>query len=453
VSTLDGIAPAGRVLVVDADPDARAAARKALEGARFLVDEAADAESARSATTPDIVVIDPVLPDGGDDLISGARAPVIVSSGFDGYERRSLDRGARIFLRKPADPDELVRAVVAARSGEAALISELAAENRARTGRLRADAADTRERLLAGAPLDADSLRGQLRALTAWASGYFGVRRAFVLVLERGQLRVLAESGGAPTFPDGVTTDPVVHFDNEVVTAGAPLVVSDAPSHAVFARHPAAAITTFYAGAPLLTAGRIALGTFCVEDVSPTPFHAEDAALLRALGRMTGRLIESIAHGGPPAPTLFAAPAVFAPETLDALLSVELSRTARGRSAMELALVTLRGELSEALGDIAHDVARVGRRRFALATVGSRLAIVCGDVTRDLVRRRVDQAIAAFAWRHPVTAAGAASIDPAAGSAPSAASLSPKQVRAAAHDMLELASRSPGGCMQRIALA
>jgi CheY-like chemotaxis protein len=448
-----GDAPAGRILVVDADPEARAVACRALESAGWTVAQAEDAAGALAATTPDVILLDPALPGGGGEaLIESAAAPVVVSTGFDGFERPALERGARQFLRKPADPRELVQSVRAAHRGQAD--PSIAADNRARTGRLRAESADARESLLAGTSWD-PWLRDQLRALTAWAGGYFGVRRAFVFVLERGQLRVLAESGGAPLYPEGATTDPVVHFDSEVITAAAPLVVADAPAHAVFATHPAAAVASFYAGAPLRTAGRIALGTFCVEDVNPIAFHPEDAALLAALGRMAGRLLESIAHGGPPAPALFAVPGVFTAATLDALVTAELARATRGRSAMELALIALREPLTAALPDISHDVARVGRRRFALAVDEHRLAVVCGDVTRDLVRRRVEHAVNGFAWRHPVLAAGAASVDPnTRQTRPTAgADWSPLRLHTAALDMLELAGRSPAGPIQRIALA
>jgi FixJ family two-component response regulator len=439
----------GRALVVDADSDARAAARRALELDGWTVVEAAGTEGARAAGSVDVMVLDPVLPEaGGTSLLDSSLSPVVVCSGFDRFERPSLDRGARFFLRKPIDSQELAQAVRAAVSaGEDA--AAIAAENRARTGRLRADSADAREHLLAGAPLDAAGLRDQLRALTAWATGYFGVRRSFVWVLERGQLKVLAESGGAPLYPEGSATDPVGHFDGEVITAGAPLVLTDATTHPVFANHVATAVTSFYAGAPLVTAGRVALGTFCVEDLLATPFHAEDAELLTALGHTAGRLIETVAHGGAAAPTLFAAPGVFAGDALDDLLAVELARARRARSAMELALVSLREPLLPALPDIQHDVARVGRRRFALAVDDQHLAIVCGDVTRDLVRRRVDQAVSGFAWRHPVAAAGAASIEPAQGGG---RDLTPSRLRAAALDMLTLASSAPGGPVQRIAL-
>jgi hypothetical protein len=260
---------------------------------------------------------------------------------------------------------------------------------------------------------------------------------------------VLAQLGAGPQFPEGSAMEPTVHFDPEVISAAAPLVLRDAPAHAVYAHHPAAALSRFYAGVPLIPSGRVALGTICLEDVDTVAFGAQDAQLLSVLARVIGRELEALAHGRDPLPPLFAAPGVFGAGALDALIAAEAARATHERWAMELALVQLQDGSPEALEAIALDVARGPRRRLALAVDDAgRLAVVYGDVTRDLVRRRVDQAVGAFAWRRPIVAAGAASLQPGA-----AAPFDAGQIYRAACDMLELAAREPGGKIQRLALS
>ena len=75
-----------------------------------------------------------------------------------------------------------------------------------------------------------------------------------------------------------------------------------------------------------------------------------------------------------------------------------------------------------------------------------RLALLAGDLNRDLVRRRIEQALAAFTWRHPIAAAGAACLVPRSFST---RIIEPAQLRAAAADML--AQATPAG-VQRVAL-
>lgn len=114
--------PSGsKVLVVEDDPQARAAILLALRSDGFLCSEAGDATRARkviSKSRPDIVVLDLGLPDGdGLDLLREVRTsddlPVVVCSGRGTENDRivGLDVGADDYLAKPFSPRELVSRV------------------------------------------------------------------------------------------------------------------------------------------------------------------------------------------------------------------------------------------------------------------------------------------------------------------------------------------------------
>jgi len=129
LSTVTEPAPAAdplRVLVVDADERTRQSLAGLLAiGRRCLVvgtaGHLADALELLGAFTPDVVVIDPRLPDvdGGRALISRIRelspaTRVLVMGWSDAIEQDCLINGADAFVRKTFKPRELVDAVVAA---------------------------------------------------------------------------------------------------------------------------------------------------------------------------------------------------------------------------------------------------------------------------------------------------------------------------------------------------
>lgn len=104
---LDGL----HVLVVDDHPEAREAARRALERAGFVVSEAADGDEALKAVTalaPDLVLLDLAMPGmGGLEVLTQIRRtgtlPVIVLSGRGEESERvvALEMGADDYVVKP----------------------------------------------------------------------------------------------------------------------------------------------------------------------------------------------------------------------------------------------------------------------------------------------------------------------------------------------------------------
>jgi DNA-binding NarL/FixJ family response regulator len=114
-----------RVVVIDADERVRESlvGLLCIGGKLTVVGDAGQAGPALDivlATDPDIVVIDPRLPemDGGLSLISRVRAAAprvrILVMGTDSAETTDLQHAADGFIRKTFRPSDLVAAVVAA---------------------------------------------------------------------------------------------------------------------------------------------------------------------------------------------------------------------------------------------------------------------------------------------------------------------------------------------------
>ena len=100
-----------------------------------VVGEAVTGAQARlraRALRPDVVVVDPEVPDGGPTLVADlcqqlSRCAVVVLTGADGYEAASqaLRAGARGYLPKTCEPDDLIRAVERVRRGELVVAPEV----------------------------------------------------------------------------------------------------------------------------------------------------------------------------------------------------------------------------------------------------------------------------------------------------------------------------------------
>jgi two-component system KDP operon response regulator KdpE len=109
---------AGRVLVVDDEPQILRGLRMSLEGAGYDVDVAATGEDALAAAAmrpPEAVILDLVLPDRSGievcrELRGWSKAPILVLSavGDEGEKVAALDAGADDYVTKPFGIEELL---------------------------------------------------------------------------------------------------------------------------------------------------------------------------------------------------------------------------------------------------------------------------------------------------------------------------------------------------------
>jgi two-component system KDP operon response regulator KdpE len=109
---------AGRVLVVDDEPQILRALRMSLEGAGYDVDVAGTGEDALAAAAmrpPETVILDLVLPDRSGievcrELRGWSKAPILVLSavGDEGEKVAALDAGADDYVTKPFGIEELL---------------------------------------------------------------------------------------------------------------------------------------------------------------------------------------------------------------------------------------------------------------------------------------------------------------------------------------------------------
>lgn len=127
---------AARVLICDDHPMFRGGLAAALEAEDDLevvaeVGSLADLWAALDLGAPDLVLLDVDLPDGsGADVVAevAARASVVMISAHDQPElvRRCMQGGALGYIRKDAEPLELLRLVRRAVEGKTALSGEMA---------------------------------------------------------------------------------------------------------------------------------------------------------------------------------------------------------------------------------------------------------------------------------------------------------------------------------------
>jgi CheY-like chemotaxis protein len=120
-----------KILIVDDDVDTRQLLKIRVESAGYETAFAADAVTAIQAAReqrPDLILLDFGLP-GGDALVVMARLstfpalahiPVVVVSAREptSTEQRSLLAGARAYVQKPIDNEQLLGAIRSALHGE-----------------------------------------------------------------------------------------------------------------------------------------------------------------------------------------------------------------------------------------------------------------------------------------------------------------------------------------------
>lgn len=304
-------APA-RILVVDDERFFREGIRDVLE-ARGLacVTAATGGEALELASSPDlaVVVLDLVLPglDGIDVLRRlRERQPglrVIMLSAYTEQERvlEALRLGAFEYLAKPIHDEELV--LVVRRALESHALGRELAGLQSRVERLARSFDDLAE--LAHADVDEPERRAVLhaRAAAAAAEVLDADKTSLLLVQDDGaRLQVAAATGRklAPEEFDAVTLGRgvagIAAARSEVIAVG------DIGADARFTPGPPGRYDSkAFVVVPVPGVGRT-LGVLCATDrPGGRPFEASDVALLRALARQIGSLLEPRAAAAAPA--------------------------------------------------------------------------------------------------------------------------------------------------------
>lgn len=213
-----------RVLLADDQPLVRMGLRAlvASEPGLVVAGEASDGDEAVAQTRelgPDVVLMDIRMPgtDGlaalrtiaADPDLAGTRVVMLTTFELDEYVFAALEAGASGFLIKDADPDEILRAIRAAASGESLLsptvtrtvISTFASQRRAPTGERhpRLDTLTEREREvleLVAQGLNNDELAARLFISKATARTHVSNILLKLGARDRAQLVVIAYRSG-----------------------------------------------------------------------------------------------------------------------------------------------------------------------------------------------------------------------------------------------------------------
>ncbi len=119
----------GRILIVEDHPTMREAMRLVLEGEGFVIEEAADGQTALAAIRerpPDLLFLDLNIPgiSGGDVLLAARADPgftgriiVVTATGEEG-RAAALRLGADEYFTKPFSPTALLRTVEQVLAGD-----------------------------------------------------------------------------------------------------------------------------------------------------------------------------------------------------------------------------------------------------------------------------------------------------------------------------------------------
>jgi CheY-like chemotaxis protein len=385
------------VLIVDDYEDLAEVCEMALCRAGFEVVIATDGASGLEravALRPSLIVLDMMMPrvDGLEFLerlpgLLSPMPPVIAYSAFHELEPLALSRGAAMFLPKPFELPTLATLATTVLTGGA--IDGACESGRLHGLAVRARADEQRETFWREQGVDDPGFRVDLRRLSSWITGYVAAERAFVTALHGDRLHVLAEHGATLDFPEGCAMDPAVNFCPDVIRAATALILPDTKRSPAFAGHPAAEMVRFYAGAPLLTPGGLALGTLCLEHRCPLAFGPEDLSLLDYFARRIGGALHQLKDRQAPEPS-FRAPALLAAEHLAAIVSVELRRADRDGSSVELAMIAR--PASEELARAA--AASGGAPRLAVIDLGEVTAVVAADFGLASASHRMERILA-----------------------------------------------------------
>jgi CheY-like chemotaxis protein len=385
---------------------------------------------------PDLVLLDMMMPeiDGLEFLarikreIDEPLPRVVALSGFDRFRPLALERGARAFVRKPIDVDELVSLVDSTLADEP-LDGRAFLEHERAVDAARAAGAKARVELWSSGARRKERFRADTRRLLDALAGYFAIPKATFKVILNGTVYVLAQSVGPERLelPEDVPCDAEQTFDRDVVRANSTALFEDATKHPFWAKHPECPYgIRFWVAAPILKSG-VAVGTLCLVDTVPRELRAEDLAVLGRFGELIGASIGDDAGRIREAPIVLPC-GLFDREAFELLTNAALRRIERDGGTVGVSVAEVEDDeggttsrTERALRDVFD---AIGRERAVVARIAPRtLALTVDGKKREEIQRRLESGLCAIIRNERIRSNGVASFSIDAGRPPLADAL------------------------------
>lgn len=358
--------PPTRIVVVEDADEVRELLVLLLEAEGYAVTACEDAEQAFLVVTrerPSLVLTDLMLGAGsGLDLITRIRSnlappvpPIVVCSGFTGFEGEAQQRGAAAFIPKPFEPSTIratVRAILTSRDLQDAERAKAQAETRA----LRARAVEAATAAIARLEPRRAELVERAGFTTEFLARYYGCGEAFAAVLQGDALEVMGSSN-EQVWRIGQMID--LPLCRDILETSSALVVPNLESFGAVMQGPDGKPLRFFAGVPLSN-GPITVGVLCLVDEQPQRLGSDAFSVLDAMGDRGSAVLSDQEWESAPFWTMSG---LLTRDGLNTLLAAELSRMER--ETLSLALFVFTGRAPAGRARERSAFAAIEEKRFA----------------------------------------------------------------------------------------
>jgi CheY-like chemotaxis protein len=428
------------ILVIEDAEEVREIIVLLLEGDGFSVDACAETDRALALIRrhrPDLILTDLMLGPSasGLDLITRVRSdlappipPIVVCSGFNGFEEEAMSRGAVAFIPKPFEPSTILKTVTAIL--ERGWLAERARDEALERSRsLRAKAVEAAEVAMQRLEPRRPDMDRRAQWTTDFLPRYFGFGEAFVTVLGGGDLQVWTSSNER-VWKRGQALDLAICRD--ILETSSALVVPDLLTLGALVRGPNGAPLRFFTGVPL-TNGPTTVGALCFVDTAPRRIGSDGYSLLEALGHRGSALLS--ARESEVAP-VWAPSGLMTREGLCVVLTAELSRMVE--ETPSLGLLVFSGEAP---------TVELSARTVVASLDAQRFAVLLARDSDTAARQAMLDLVSAIARPEGFAAGGLLTVENGA-----AGSFEARNLLHAAEGLLEAARRAAPGTIERIAI-